>query len=268
METSSMKLRIMSDLHLEFQDSIEDFVVPALPDDKDTVLILAGDIHLSKGLASVFDMFTDRFKAIVFVYGNHEFYRTNMPAVPAKVKAAIAHLDNVHILDMDTVEIDGVHFVGSTLWTDMDNHNHIVMWDAGLRISDYKHIRTGPPAEPWKYKLQPKHTTSLHIRHKQFMFDTITKLKEAGETVVAISHHLPSYACIHGNYRNSDLNGAYASELWEFIEDSKPDLWVHGHTHESNDFMLTDHTRVICNPRGYWPEDMNHVFNVMLEVEV
>jgi len=263
-----MKLRIMSDLHLEFMDSLEDFVVPELPEDKDTVLILAGDIHLHKGLASVFDMFADRFKAIVFVYGNHEYYKANLPAVHGKVMAATSHLTNVHILDMDTVEIDGVHFVGSTLWTDMDNHDPFLMWDVRSKMSDYKCIRTGTDAEPWKFKLQPKHTVSLHIKHKKFMFDKITELKEAGETVVAVSHHLPSYRCVHGNYRGSSLNGAYASELWEDVEDSKPDLWVHGHTHQSNDFMLTDHTRLICNPRGYWPDDMNHVFNVMLQVEV
>lgn len=263
-----MKLRIMSDLHLEFMDSVTDFVVPELPEDKDTVLILAGDIHLYKGLPAVFDMFADRFKAIVFVYGNHEYYKSNLPAVHGKVLAATTHLNNVHILDMDTVEIDGVHFVGATLWTDMDNHNSILMWDAQMQMSDYKHIRTGTDAEPWKFKLQPKHTISLHIKHKKYMFDKITELKEAGETVVAVSHHLPSYACIHGYYRGSDLNGAYASELWEDVDDAKPDLWIHGHTHESSDFMLTDHTRLICNPRGYWPDDMNHVFNVMLQVEI
>jgi len=27
-------------------------------------------------------------------------------------------------------------------------------------------------------------------------------------------------------------------------------LWIHGHTHESFDYMVGD-TRIVCNPRGY-----------------
>ena len=263
-----MKLRIMSDLHIEFMLKTDDFDILAMPDDKDTVLILAGDIHSSKHLHSVFDKFTDQFKAIVFVYGNHEFYGTNMPAVPLKVDKAIAHLSNVFVLDADTVLIDDVHFVGATLWTDMDNHNQMVMWDAGAMMTDYKCIRTGPRHEPWKRPLKPVDTIRFHIEERNYMFRMITDLKEAGETVVAVSHHLPSYQSIGPGYKGSSLNGAYASELWEQVDDSKPDLWIHGHTHDSMDYMLTDHTRVICNPRGYWPDDMNPVFDIFLTVDL
>ena len=202
-----------------------------------------------------------------FVYGNHEFYGGNMPSIPAKVDKAIAHLSNVWILDSGTVEIGGVHFVGSTLWTDMNNLNQMVMWDASQLMADYTRIRTGPRHEPWRRRLKPVDTTRFHIEERNYMFRTITELKEAGETVVAVSHHLPSYQCIGPGYKGSSLNGAYASELFEYVADSKPDLWCHGHTHESNDFMLAD-TRVICNPRGYWPSDMNVNFDVMLNVEV
>lgn len=263
-----MKLRIMSDLHIEFMKSVDDFEIPALPDDKETVLVLAGDVHYGKRLHLVFEQFADQFKHIVFVYGNHEFYSANMPTVPFKVDEAIAHLPNVWTLDTDTIELDGVHFVGATLWTDMDNLNQMVMWDAGTMMTDYRVIRTGPKHEPWKRKLRPVDTTSFHITQRNYMFKTITELKEAGETVVAVSHHLPSYQSIGPGYKGSSLNGAYASELWEQVEDSKPDLWIHGHTHDSMDYMLTDHTRVICNPRGYWPDDMNPVFDIFLTVDV
>ena len=266
-----MKLRIMSDLHLEFLRDLSTFEIPALPDDKDTVLILAGDVHLAKYLYKVFEMFADRFKAIVFVYGNHEFYKGNMPSIPLKVEESIAHLPNVYVLDAETVEIDGVHFVGATLWTSMNNFDHTLMWIAGSEMNDYSQIRTGPPNEPWKRKLRPVETTSLFIQHRDYMFKTITELTEAGKTVVAVSHHLPSFKCITPGYRADKLNGAYASELWEWVDDAKPVLWVHGHTHTSNNFMLTDHTLCICNPRGYDTgnsEDLNSDFDIMLTVEV
>lgn len=262
-----MKLRIMSDLHIEFMNSMYEFDIPDMPGDHDTVLILAGDIHNAKDLVKVYDAFADRFLAIVGVFGNHEFYKTNMPAVPGKVAKAIEHHNNVFLLNKDTVEIGGVYFVGATLWTDMDNHNQMVMWDAKRMMSDYKYIRTGPKHEPWRRKLAPTDTVSQHISEKNYMFKEITRLKEAGETVVAVSHHLPSYQCIHPGWGKGGLNGAYASELFEEVADSKPDLWVHGHTHDSNDFMLAD-TRVICNPRGYVPNDLNPDFDFYLRVEV
>ena len=258
----------MSDLHIEFMKSLDDFDIPAMQDDKDTVLILAGDIHSGKQLPAVFEKFADRFKAIIFVYGNHEFYSGNMPAIPGKVDKAIAHLSNVYTLNPGTVEIDGVHFVGSTLWTDMNKGDPFTMWDSGLNMNDYNKIRTGPQHEPWKRKLRPADTTAIHINNRNFMFENITLLKEAGKTVVAVTHHLPSYQCIALSFKGSRLNGAYASELFEQVADSKPDLWVHGHTHESTDFMITDDTRIICNPRGYWPDDINDVFDIMLSVEV
>lgn len=263
-----MKLRIMSDLHLEFMNSMYDFDIPSHPGDHDTVLILAGDIHNAKDLPKVYDAFAGQFRAIVTVFGNHEFYRTNMPRIPAKWKEANAQFDNVYMLDKDTVEIDGVYFVGSTLWTDMDNINQMTMWDAKLKMSDYQHIRTGPPNMPWKRKLTPNDTISFHLSEKAYMFEEITRLKEAGETVVAVSHHLPSFQCIAAGWGKGGLNGAYASELFEYVADSKPDLWVHGHTHDSNDFMLTDDTRLVCNPRGYWPDDLNPDFDINFTVEV
>jgi calcineurin-like phosphoesterase family protein len=149
----------------------------------------------------------------------------------------------------------------------MDNMNQIQMWDARQRMSDYKYIRTGPKHEPWRRKLTPNDTVSFHLSERDFMFDEITRLKGEGHKVVAVSHHLPSYQSIHRGWSGSNLNGAYASELFEYIADSKPDLWIHGHTHDSCDYMIED-TRVICNPRGYEPDDLNPDFNIHLRVEV
>ena len=263
-----MKLRIMSDLHVEFHNNPTDFVVSPMPDDKDTVLILAGDIHLGKHVHNVLEPLSSQFKEVIYILGNHEFYKGNMPTIAGKIDNNISHLPNVWLLDTDTIELHGVHFVGATLWTDMGNHNQMVMYDAGMIMNDYKAIRTGPRHEPWKRTLRPVETVAMHIEQRNWMFKTITELKEAGETVVAISHHLPSYQCI-GMYKGDRLNGAYASELYEDIADSKPDLWIHGHTHESVDLVMPGtETRIICNPRGYWPTDLNPEFDMEFTVEI
>jgi hypothetical protein len=35
-----------------------------------------------------------------------------------------------------------------------------------------------------------------------------------------------------------------------FISAFQPDLWIHGHVHDSFDYQI-GRTRIVCNPRGY-----------------
>jgi Icc-related predicted phosphoesterase len=70
--------------------------------------------------------------------------------------------------------------------------------------------------------------------------------------VIVVGHHAPSRASTHPRYQGDHhLNGAYSSNLEEFILD-RPEitLFTHGHTHEDFDYMIGA-TRIVCNPRGY-----------------
>lgn len=272
-----MKLRVMSDLHLEFHDGkwMQEFDIPAMDDDKNTVLVLPGDVHSYKHLAAVYERFAPRFKAIVGVFGNHEYWKGSIVNAVSKVQAQIEHLDNVFLLDRSIVEIDDVTFVGATLWANFDNLNQLAMYDASLKMNDYKKIRTGSVAAPYVRKLKPVETAQIHLQDKDFIFKSVSDLKAQGRKVVVVTHHLPSYLCIAEKYQQKYTgrpyrNGAYASELFEDVADSKPDLWIHGHTHESNDVMVAD-TRVVCNPRGYVneaPSDLNSNFDPLFMVDV
>jgi hypothetical protein len=44
-------------------------------------------------------------------------------------------------------------------------------------------------------------------------------------------------------------------------------LWIHGHTHESFDYVVSG-TRVVCNPRGYAPMELNAAFDPVFTVDV
>ena len=81
---------------------------------------------------------------------------------------------------------------------------------------------------------------------KKFNVERITKR-------VVITHHLPSEGSVHPQYANSELNPAFTSRLDETV--ALADLWVHGHTHESCDYVVNgkngNAARVVCNPRGY-----------------
>jgi hypothetical protein len=49
------------------------------------------------------------------------------------------------------------------------------------------------------------------------------------------------------------------------MEEGRPALWVHGHTHDSYDYWVGS-TRVVCNPRGY--DDENIAFDPVLVVRM
>jgi hypothetical protein len=70
--------------------------------------------------------------------------------------------------------------------------------------------------------------------------------------VVVVGHHAPSHKSVKPKYeRDVHMNGAYRSDLENFIADRpRIKLWVHGHTHSEFDYMVAE-TRVVANPRGY-----------------
>ena len=119
-----MKIRYYSDLHIDPQWFLP-FDPPVLDDDHETTLVLAGDIAEYKHVSEfVLDM-SKRFKYVVYVMGNHEFYRTSITRAIPKIKGKITQLndnkypDNIHILEDEYVILDGVAFIGATLWASM-----------------------------------------------------------------------------------------------------------------------------------------------------
>ena len=117
----TMKLLVLSDLHLECADL-------ALPDSVDfDVAILAGDIVNPGSGLSAWVRATpalQRARAIVAVSGNHEHYDRVMQHETAAMHAAARALQSppLHLLDCDQVVVDGVRFLGCTLWTDFELH--------------------------------------------------------------------------------------------------------------------------------------------------
>jgi len=152
-------------------------------------------------------------------------------------------LSNFHLLHNNFVNIDGVNFIGSTLWTDFNKGNPITMWDIARGLNDYQQIRMGAYSKISSAKILAEHYAS-----KDFLKNTLIDLK--GQKNVVITHHAPCTLSISAAYINDPLNFGYASDLSDFIDEHKPLFWCHGHMHTSHDYMLYD-TRILCNPRGY-----------------
>ena len=241
-----MKLLVLSDLHLECGG----FDVLDLGQD---VLVLAGDL-CNSGVRSVRWAAMPEIhhgKPVLFVPGNHEYYNESMIyTVPGMEEAAID--TPVQVLNRKAVVIDGVRFLGCTLWTDFKlgiGANQYIdaakgMAEAYLYMQDYKQIL--PYQSDFKF-LKPQDTVDFHNTQRAWLS---ARLKEPfdGPTVV-ITHHAPHRNSLATQYANDWCSGAFINELpASFFE--VPVLWIHGHTHTSFDYQVGN-CRVVCNPRGY-----------------
>ena len=264
-----MKIRVMSDLHIEFFNT-GTFDLPVLSDEKEMVLVLAGDIGLAKRPTTfkyfIEDM-AERHRHIIFIAGNHEFYKGNFTTALGKIKEELKDFTNVSVLEKDSVLIDDVAFVCATLWTDMNNHDQLLIEKSRGMMNDYKLTRTGPKSEPWLKKLHPHDTIADHVNARHYIFEEIKKRKADGKKVVVVTHHLPSFQSVPEQYKGDPLNGAYATELFEDIMDNPYELHVHGHTHASVDYMIGN-TRVVCNPFGYLEQEENPDFDPNMVIDI
>jgi hypothetical protein len=257
----------MSDLHLDFAD----LTLPG-----GDVLILSGDICEAKRMKP--DMYNrdmvlleherkdqrpDRFnrffeeecakyREVFMVMGNHEHYGFQYQKTYNHIKEQLP--TNVHLLENECRELDGVLFIGATLWTDMNRGDELTLFHMKSMMNDYRQITMFNEAKNAYHRLQPERTMADHYRSRNYIKTILEENRATGKNlpVVVMTHHAPSKVSIKPRYLNDTImNGAYSSDLSEMILDN-PEIrvWTHGHTHDVFDYMIGE-TRIICNPRGY-----------------
>lgn len=280
-----MKLAYGSDIHLEFgQLRIENT-------EDAGVLILAGDICVAQDFKSkhkrvdtyleFFSRCSQEFPHVFYVAGNHEHYHGDFGSTVSILKQSLGEFDNITVLDNEIVSIGKTTFIGTTLWTDMNDGDDLTLArikpmmndfncindstrptyrkvplflkdDAGeyLLDSDCRYI---PAGSKMKKELSQFSPTAAAEEHKKSLdyIDAVIE-QHPDNNIIVIGHHAPSHKSIHEEYRHDTImNGAFASNLDDFIA-YRPQikLWIHGHTHSPFDYMISS-TRVVCNPRGY-----------------
>ena len=239
-----MKVHVLNDLHIEF----EEFVPPPTTAD---VVVLAGDIGVGlQGLHWAQERFPDR--PVIYVPGNHEYYRYSTELIDALRANAV---QNMHVLNDEQVVIDGVRFLGSTLWTDFalfgEARKVPAMLEAQYSMTDFAVI--GHEGRSFT----PRDALRLHTESRSWLASMLTRPFD-GKTVV-VTHHAPSSRSIAQRFTGSLLSPAFASNLEDLMGEDRAVLWVHGHVHDSFDYSV-DGTRVVCNPRGYAPSALNRDF--------
>lgn len=222
-----MKVKIASDLHLEWEDSAasRNLIIDAIFSGDIDVVILAGDItDRDDDIDMINDAAVRKGVKCLYVLGNHEYYGGNINYLPLKFN----HSNVVLMTPDQIVKIDGVSFWGSTMWTELPDG-----YDPSKYVNDIKKI-CGLNAKVWN---------NLHRQHKQSLLDNIANID------VVITHHSPSNKSISSRFAHDLGNYCFSNDLDEIIAGSNVKLWVHGHVHSSFDYEI-GRTRITCNPRG------------------
>lgn len=256
-----MKLRILSDLHLDFMK----FPIENIGED---LLIIAGDLSGKHRLSTVFieKYLSANNNVLIFVPGNHDYYDNSIEStdekfekLEAKYKSRFYYLRDKHI------KVGNVQFFGATLWTDYGN-DYSAMDVCRSKINDYRKIIYG------KHFLTPEDTINFHRFTLSGMHEFL-ETKDPSIPTIIITHHAPVISSIPYRYLTDELTPSFASDLEDLINNNAIDIWIHGHIHDSMDYKIRN-TRILCNPRGYarlrkrTVAEENHEFNPNLIVEL
>jgi predicted phosphodiesterase len=231
-----MKILVLSDLHCEFHEDHGRKFVDSLPTGQHDVVVLAGDIAMQRHMFEVLGMFCEKFRHVIYVTGNHEYYRSDRGKVNATIRKIKSRHQNLHVLDKDIVEIDGQRFLGATLWFSQSRMSEALRphW------SDFACIVA---LHKWVYQ---ENSEALNFFNREI---------KAGDIV--ISHHMPAWQSVHPKYAQEPSNCYYVTDVSPLIMEREPAFWIHGHTHESCDYTINK-TRIVCNPYGYEGFADNH----------
>lgn len=249
-----MKFAITSDLHLEFKE------VDIKKVDADT-LVLAGDICVAarinkdsvdgKRIKDFFDDVTSKYKNVIYVAGNHEYYHGKLHKTEDILADFCSNYPNLYYLQNSWIVIDDVIFIGGTLWADLNKGNPVTMYTVHNALGDYRFVTNDARGYT---KLRPTHTLGLHTFTKAYIDRMASEF--AHKKCVVVTHHAPSTTSIDPMFKDDfHMNGGYASDLSELILNrSNIAAWCHGHIHAAVDYKIGN-TRVVSSPRGYYGYD-------------
>lgn len=264
-----MKIQLLSDLHLEVHPQF----VPEPAPDAD-LLVLAGDIGSYQNDSQVAgDNFgLERFSPlpqwggwptpVVFVPGNHEYDMQDFDAAHDRLRRTCDRLGLLW-LERETLVLDGVRFVGTTLWSDFDalaDHEQCTDLTRRLRLrqkafraANFYLAKTGTTRAGTPWLAEPMREQALVCM--AWLEDALARPFDGA--TVAITHFAPSLRSADPRYGLAPGTAGFCNALDHLLP--RATLWLHGHLHAPSDYTVqgqqADGTpwqcRVVANPLGY-----------------
>lgn len=234
------RIQFASDLHLEFPAN-RDFLKQHRLQPVGEVLVLAGDIVPYAVLDKHPDFFSyvsDHFESTFWLPGNHEYYHFDISeksgALNEKIRSNITLVNNV------SVEVGTTKLIFSTLWSKISPANQ---WKIERNLNDFRLIKN------LGLKFSAEHYNRLHEESFAFLQQEVNS--SSLEKKLVFTHHCPTFLNYPPQYRESELNEAFAVELYDWIEGSDITAWVYGHHHVNTPDFRIGNTRLLTNQLGY-----------------
>lgn len=247
-----MNIQLLSDLHLEANP---DFV--ATPAPGADLLVLAGDVgsYQTRRDGSVMaepDWGLQRFSPlpqyagwpvpVLFLPGNHEYDALDVDDAHRELRRTCERLGMVW-LEREALVLDGVRFVGTTLWSDYDALGQ-EQRDKAFRAANFYLSKMAGQRHGRLFDAEAMRELGLECQHW---------LREAlaqpfpGPTV-AVTHFAPTLHSVDPRYGLSPGTAGFCNALDELLP--LADVWLHGHLHHALDLQV-GRCRIVANPLGY-----------------
>jgi predicted phosphohydrolase len=253
-----MKIQYCSDLHLEFQENtnyLKQF--PIKPEGE--ILLLAGDIVLLKLIKDHNDFFNycaDNFEATYWIPGNHEYYHDD-----AGIKTAAPFMEkiksNVFLLNNQSITYKNTELIFATLWSHIPAQHE---WTVQKSVSDFYQIKYNGK------NLTAADFNALHKIDYEFLKTTLATVSDKQRIVV--THHVPTMMHYPPQYRHSEINSAFAIELFDFVESSNAAYWLYGHHHCNIPAFTIGNSTLLTNQLGYVKQNEHQLFDNRKTIEI
>ncbi|SFE07308.1 metallophosphoesterase [Paracidovorax konjaci] len=230
------KIQLASDLHLD-QYAREGMQAPFSVLPQADLLVLAGDVDV--GLQGM-DFARELDVPVVYVPGVLE-YSGLEPDMAALLMRFDALRVPVHVLQNSAAVINGIRFLGTTLWPNFGTPEALREPSHGFTAAMERYRRVLHNGGPLTYE-------ALWARHQAAVDWLTVQLAEPfdGPTVV-VSHHAPHPKSIPGQGAHNPFEAVNTTRLTSLMP--QVDYWLHGDVHVACDYRI-ENCRVVCNPVG------------------
>lgn len=146
------------------------------------------------------------------------------------------------------VRIDDTDFILSTLWSRINSADEYFVWKG---MNDFYGILYNG------HKFTTDDFNAEHAKCLAFIQKSVAE--STAKHIVVVTHHLPTLEVVAEQHRGSSLNSAFATELGNYIADSRIDVWIYGHSHTNIQTEING-TKILCNQMGYVFQN-EHILN-------
>jgi Icc-related predicted phosphoesterase len=254
---NKLSIQYCSDLHLEFKAN-ENYLLqnPLVP--KAEMLILAGDILPFKLLGKpchFVDWCAANFETTYWIPGNHEYYHFDLADVKIPLNEKIR--ENVILLNNQTITYKNVELIFSTLWSHIPPQFEYTVQQS---VNDFNFIKQNGKT------ITAKDFNALH--QTDFAFFQTAFAKPTDKQRIIITHHVPTLMHYPEQYKSSNINAAFAVELFDTIESSNATHWIYGHHHYNTSAFKIGNTTMLTNQLGYVQTNEHKNFNHSAIIEI